>query len=71
MNDLDKDNKIKELEERLQLEIMVKESETLINQELKEQIEKKDFHIKTLTELNDKFFNKIIELRLKLKRLTD
>ena len=71
MNDLDKDNKIKELEERLQIEIMVKASETLINQELKEQIEKKDFHIKTLTELNDKFFNKIIELRLKLKRLTD
>lgn len=71
MNDLDKDNKIKELEERLQIEIMVKKSETMINQELKEQIEKKDFHIKTLTELNDEFFNKIIELKLKLKKLID
>jgi hypothetical protein len=71
MNDLEKDNKIKELEERLQIEIMVKKSEVLINQELKEQIEKKDFHIKTLTELNDEFFNKIIELKLKLKKLID
>lgn len=71
MNDLEKDNKIKELEERLQMEIMVKKSETIINQELKEQIEKKDFHIKTLTELNDEFFNKIIELKLKLKKLID
>jgi len=46
MNDLEKDNKIKELEEFLEMERMVKKSEVLINQELKEQIEKKIYILK-------------------------
>jgi len=71
MNDLEKDNKIKELEEFLEMERMVKKSEVLINQELKEQIEKKDLHIKTLLEINDKFFDKIIDLKIKFKKFTD
>lgn len=69
MNNLDKESKIKELEEKLQIEIMVKKSEVMLNQELKEQIENKNFYIETLTELNNEFFNKIIELKLKLKKL--
>jgi hypothetical protein len=71
MNDFDKDNKIKELEEILEMERMVRKSEVLINQELKEQIEKKDLHIKTLLEVNDKFYDKIIDLKIKFKKFTD
>ena len=66
-NDLKK--KISELEEKLSEEIAVKKSEVMINKELQERIEKQDFIIQTLTELNKKFLDKIIDLRLKLKKL--
>ena len=69
--EIDKDKRIKELEEPLEEEKMVKKSEASINRDLKEQIEKKDLHIKTILEINENFSNKIAKLRNMLKKLID
>jgi len=66
---MDKDQKIKELEENLQMETMVKKSEVLFNQELLERIEKLELHKETLIEINEKYSNIISKLRIKLKEL--
>ena len=63
------ENKIKELEEKLQMEIMVKKSEVLFNQELKERIEKLELHKETLIEINEKYSDTIGKLRTLLKEL--
>jgi hypothetical protein len=66
---MDKDQIIKELEEKLQMEIMVKKSESLLNQELLERVEKLELHKETLIEINEKYSNIIGKLRLRLKKL--
>lgn len=66
---MDKDQIIKELEEKLQMEIMVKKSESLLNQELLERIEKLELHKETLIEINEKYSNIIGKLRVRLKKL--
>jgi hypothetical protein len=66
---MDKDQKIKELEEKLQMETMVKKSEVLFNQELLERIEKLELHKETLIEINEKYSDIISKLRIKLKEL--
>lgn len=65
----DKDQRIKELEETLQMEISVKNSEVLLNKDLKERIEKNELHIETLVKINEDYSNIIAKLRLKLKEL--
>jgi chaperonin cofactor prefoldin len=65
----DKDQKIKELEEQLQMEIAVKKSEVMLNKELKERIEKFELHIETLIKINEEYSNTIGKLRAKLKDL--
>ena len=42
-----------------------------MNKDLKEQLEKKDLHIKTLLEINESFSNKIAKLRVQIKKLID
>ena len=64
-----KDELIKELQEKLQMEEMVKKSEVYLNQELKERIEKHQLHIETLTEINEQYSNIIGKLRARLKEL--
>lgn len=66
---MDKDQIIKELEEKLQMEIMVKKSESLLNQELLERVEKLELHKETLIEINEKYSNIIGKLRVRLKKL--
>jgi chaperonin cofactor prefoldin len=63
------ENKIKELEEKLQMETMVKRSEVLFNKELQERIEKYQLHIETLIEINEKYSDTIGKLRARLKEL--
>jgi len=63
------ENKIKELEEKLQMEIMVKKSEVLLNKELQERIEKHQLHIETLIEINEKYSDTIGKLRARLKEI--
>jgi len=66
---MDKDQIIKELEEKLEMEIMVKKSESLLNQELLERIEKLELHKETLLKINENYSNNISKLRIKLKKL--
>ena len=61
------ENKIKELEEKLQMEAMVKKSEVLLNEELQERIEKLELHKETLIEINEKYSDIIGRLRARLK----
>jgi len=63
------ENKIKELEEKLKMEIMVKKSEVLLNKELQERIEKHQLHIETLIEINEKYSDTIGKLRARLKEI--
>jgi len=63
------ENKIKELEEKLQMETMVKKSEVTFNQELLERIEKLEMHKETLIKINEEYSITIGKLRSRLKKL--
>jgi chaperonin cofactor prefoldin len=63
------EDRIKELEEQLQMEISVKKSEVMLNKELQERIEKHQLHIETLIEINEKYSDTIGKLRARLKEL--
>jgi hypothetical protein len=65
----EKDILIKELQNALDMEVSVKNSEVIMNKELLERIEKKDLHLETLSKINDKYSNAIAELRVRLKKL--
>jgi hypothetical protein len=65
----DKEQRIKELEEQLQMEISVKNSEVMLNKELNERIEKHLLHIETLIKINEKYSDTIGILRARLKEL--
>ncbi len=63
--------RIKELEEDLIMEKMVKKSEVERNQNLLEQIEAQNVHTGTLIKINDRYANTIARLRIKIKELTE
>ena len=63
------EQRIKELEEQLEMEISVKKSEVMLNKELNERIEKYQLHIETLIEINEKYSDTIGKLRARLKEL--
>jgi hypothetical protein len=65
----EKDILIKELQNALDMEVSVKNSEVMMNKELLERIEKKDLHLETLSKINDKYSNAIAKLRARLKKL--
>jgi hypothetical protein len=64
-----KDELIKELQEKLQMEEMVKKSEIYLNQDLNERIEKLKLHNDTLIKINENYSNIISKLRLQLKNI--
>jgi hypothetical protein len=64
-----KDDLIKNLMEKFNMEKSVKESEVMLNKELNERIEKHLLHIETLIEINERFSNTIGKLRARLKDL--
>jgi chaperonin cofactor prefoldin len=66
---MDKDQIIKELQEKLQIEIAVKKSEVELNKELLERIEKHQLHIETLVKINEDYSVMIGKLRARLKEL--
>jgi hypothetical protein len=65
---MDKDEIIKNLKERLEMETQVKKNEVLINAEYKVVIEKLELQIQTLVEINEKLFSQVAFLRHKLKK---
>jgi chaperonin cofactor prefoldin len=60
---------IEDLKLKLDMERQVKESEVMLNKELKERIEKLELHIETLLKINEEFSNTISKLRARLKDL--
>tara|TARA_R100000005_G_C4986081_1_gene194413 strand:+ start:1541 stop:1816 length:276 start_codon:yes stop_codon:yes gene_type:complete len=63
------EEEIKILKESKQQEIDVKNSEVMLNKDLKSQIESQKIYIETLLEINDKFVKRITELRVRLKNI--
>ena len=60
---------IEDLTLKLSMEKQVKESEVMLNKELKERIEKLELHIETLLKINEEFSDTISKLRARLKEL--
>jgi hypothetical protein len=67
----DKDKIIQELKEQLQMEKSVKDSEVLMNADLKEYNEKLQLTIDTLLKINEDFLIKIAKLKFELKKQID
>jgi chaperonin cofactor prefoldin len=61
--------KIKELEQDIQMEKMVKKSEVTLNAELLQRIEKLELHIETLIKINEEYSNMVAQLRLTIKKI--
>jgi thiamine kinase-like enzyme len=67
----DKDIKIKELEELLNSERVLRGSEILMNNDLKEYNQKLEIQIEKLLEINQDFLTKIINLNRNIKKLSE
>jgi len=61
--------RIKELEQDIQMEKMVKKSEVMLNGELLQRIEKLELHIETLIKINEEYSNMVAQLRLTIKNI--
>jgi seryl-tRNA synthetase len=61
--------RIKELEQDIQMEKMVKKSEVMLNAQLLQRIEKLELHIETLIKINEEYSNMIVQLRLTIKNI--
>jgi hypothetical protein len=68
---MDKDLKIRELEDILKSERIIRSSETLMNSDLKEYTQKLELQIEKLLEINQEFLNKIVKLNNHIKKLTN
>ena len=64
-----KDDQIKTLEEQVELERGVKNSEVLLNKQFKERIEKLELYQETLIKINEQYATTIGILRARLKDL--
>jgi hypothetical protein len=67
----DKDIKIKELEELLNSERVLRGSEVLMNNDLKEYNKKLEIQIEKLLEINQDFLTKIVNLHRNIKKLSE
>lgn len=65
------ENELKELKDKLSLEQSLKKSEILMNDDLKKSNERKELIIQHLAELNDQLIEKVIVLKLRLKKIID
>tara|TARA_R110000824_G_scaffold224054_2_gene411736 strand:- start:3087 stop:3302 length:216 start_codon:yes stop_codon:yes gene_type:complete len=64
-----KDDQIKSLEEQVEMERGVKNSEVLLNKQFKERIEKLELYQETLIKINEQYATTIGILRARLKDL--
>lgn len=65
-----KDDIIKDLEEKLEMERSVKKSEVMMNADLKSQITKLELSLSVLSKLNGQFLDKIVHYKNIIKKLT-
>ena len=66
----EKDIKIKELEELLTSERILRNSEILMNADLKEYNQKLEIQIEKLLEINQDFLKKIVNLNRNIKKIS-
>jgi hypothetical protein len=65
-----KDDIIKDLEEKLEMERLVKKSEVMMNADLKSQITKLELSLGVLSNLNSEFLDKLTHYKNIIKKLT-
>tara|TARA_R110002126_G_scaffold167753_1_gene316225 strand:- start:3802 stop:4014 length:213 start_codon:yes stop_codon:yes gene_type:complete len=65
-----KDDIIKDLEEKLEMERSVKKSEVMMNADLKSQITKLELSLGVLSNLNSEFLDKLTHYKNIIKKLT-
>ena len=65
-----KDDIIKDLEEKVEMEKSVKQSEVMMNADLKSQITKLELSLGVLSKLNGQFLDKIVHYKNIIKKLT-
>ena len=65
-----KDDIIKDLEEKVEMEKSVKQSEVMMNADLKSQITKLEQSLSVLSKLNGQFLDKIVHYKNIIKKLT-
>mgnify|MGYP003632590646 FL=1 len=65
-----KDDIIKDLEEKLEMERSVKKSEVMMNADLKSQITKLELSLSVLSKLNGEFLDKLTYYKNIIKKLT-
>jgi len=61
--------KIKQLEEQLEMEKLVKKSEVLMNADLKDRIAKLEMQLDTMVDINNQYAEKLVKLQNQLKKL--
>jgi chaperonin cofactor prefoldin len=66
-----KDEMLKELEDQLVMEKMVKKGEVGLNKNLREENEKLKLHIETLVEINENYATRLAKLRAEFKKFID
>lgn len=69
MNEYQMQQRIKQLEEQVEMEISVKKSESLINADLKDRITKLEIQLETVVDINNKYAEKLATLQNKLRNL--
>ena len=65
-----KDDIIKDLEEKVEMEKSVKQSEVMMNADLKSQITKLELSLSVLSKLNGEFLDKLTYYKNIIKKLT-
>ena len=65
-----KDDIIKDLEEKVEMEKSVKQSEVMMNADLKSQITKLELSLGVLSNLNSEFLDKLTHYKNIIKKLT-
>jgi len=65
-----KDKTIEDLKARLEEEIAVKKNEVLVNAEYKIVIKKLEMQIELLNKINDRLYNQVADLRVRLDILS-
>jgi len=69
MTEYQQQQRIKQLEEQVEMEIAVKKSEVLINADLKDRITKLEIQLESVVNINNQYAEKLAKLQNHLRKL--
>jgi hypothetical protein len=69
MTEYQMQQRIKQLEEQVEMEIAVKKSEVLINADLKDRITKLEIQLESVVNINNQYAEKLAKLQNHLRKL--